>query len=48
MFSVAVPLLVMVTSVVALLVPVRWFPNAMFTGAKVTAGAVPVPVNGTT
>ena len=47
MFSVAVPLLVMVTSVVALLVPVDWFPNATLAGAKVTAGAVPVPVSGT-
>jgi hypothetical protein len=41
--SVAVPLLVMVTFVVAVLVPVRWFPNAILAGANVMPGVVPVP-----
>jgi len=47
MFSVAVPLFVMVTLAVALVVPVRWLPNGTLTGANVTADAVPVPVRGT-
>src|SRR5215467_7549502 len=47
MFSVAVPLLFIATLVTALLVPVRWFPNATLTGLNVTADAVPVPVRGT-
>ena len=42
MCSAAVPVLLIATFVTALLVPVRWFPNATFTGLNVTAGA-PAP-----
>jgi hypothetical protein len=45
MTSVASPLLVMVTGVVPLVVPWRWFVNVMLVGASVAVGAAcPVPV----
>jgi hypothetical protein len=45
MTSVASPLLVMVTGVVPLVVPWRWFVNVMPVGVSVAVGAVcPVPV----
>jgi hypothetical protein len=43
----AVPLLVSVTVLAALVVPVVWFPNARLLGFTVTAGAVPVPLRPT-
>ena len=42
--NVAVPLLVIVIALPALLVPINWLPNASEVGLRVTAGAVPVPV----
>jgi hypothetical protein len=46
MLRAAVPLFVTVISVTALCVLTTWFAKATFGGARVTAGAVPVPVNG--
>jgi hypothetical protein len=46
MFSVAAPLFVSVTSVVALVVFTGKFPNAMLAGASPTPGTVPVPLIG--
>ena len=44
MLSVPVPLLVIVTTLAALVVPTNWLPNASDVGDRVTAGATPVPV----
>ena len=44
--SVFVPVLVSVMEPVELLVPTTWPGNASEEGAKVTAGAIPVPVRG--
>jgi hypothetical protein len=46
-FSCASPVLLSVTSVVALEVLIVWFPNAMFAGTNPATGTVPVPVSGT-
>jgi len=47
MLSVAVPVLVTVTSVPPLLVPFRWFPNGMLSGATLAFDTVPVPFSAT-
>jgi hypothetical protein len=44
MLSVPVPLLVIVTTLAALVAPTNWLPNARDVGDRVTAGATPVPV----
>jgi len=46
MLSVALPLLVRVTLLVALVVLTAWLPNAMFAGANPAPGTVPVPLKG--
>src|SRR5256712_6346276 len=45
MLRVAVPLLVRVTVCAGLVVLRRWSPKARLVGAKVTAGAMPVPAS---
>jgi len=47
MFMDAWPVLDTVTLVVALVVLMVWLPNAMFAGARLATGKVPVPVSGT-
>jgi hypothetical protein len=47
MLSVAVPVLLTVTSVPPLVVPFRWFPNGTLTGAKLAFDTVPVPFSAT-
>src|SRR2546428_8803014 len=47
MLRVAVPLLVRVTDCTGLVVLRRWSPKARLAGAKVTAGAMPVPASDT-
>src|SRR3989449_4857958 len=47
MLRVAVPLLVRVTVCTGLVVLRRWSPKARLVGAKVTAGAMPVPARDT-
>src|SRR5207245_1969070 len=47
MLRVAVPLLVRVTVCTGLVVLRRWSPKARLVGAKVTAGAMPVPASDT-
>src|SRR2546422_7278799 len=46
MMRVAVPLLVRVTVCAGLVVLRRWSPKARLVGAKVTAGAMPIPASG--
>jgi hypothetical protein len=45
MLSDPVPVLDKVTTWAALLVPTNWLPNDSVAGERLTAGAVPVPVN---
>src|SRR5437899_429340 len=47
MLRVAVPLLVRVTVCTGLVVLRRWSPKARLVGAKVTAGAMPIPASDT-
>src|SRR2546428_8751506 len=47
MLRVAVPLLVRVTDCTGLVVLRRWSPKARLVGAKVTAGAMPIPASDT-
>src|SRR5438128_6425994 len=47
MLRVAVPLLVRVTVCAGLVVLRRWSPKARLVGAKVTAGAMPIPASDT-
>src|SRR3989442_11920947 len=47
MLRVAVPLLVRVTVCTGLVVVRRWSPKARLVGAKVTAGAMPIPASDT-
>jgi len=45
--SVALPVLLSVTTFAGLVVPNTWLANTRLVGERVTAGAMPVPVRGT-